>query len=181
MKGSKKSRNTNQTEKKGKNESRNQLSFAEESRLHENANLIFSSRKPTYKQANTFRKSNLTTLTNSAVPPLPSKKKSKNGGGGKSKSKTRKSKSKKRLTQVELNPDDSLNFEEDPHVANIMLPNARKLAPTHDFLDLPKIPPRLEDSMQNSIQSLTNDFLDRPSSRTSKLAFNRSPTDSRSP
>ena len=90
-------------------------------------------------------------VTNSAaVPPIPAKKKTK-GGGGKSKSKTRKSKSKKRLTQVELNPDDSLNFEEDPHVANIMLPNARKLAPTHDFLDLPKIPPRLEDSMQNSI------------------------------
>jgi hypothetical protein len=84
---------------------------------------------------------------------------------------------------VDVNPDDSFNFEEDPHVANIMLPNARKLAPTHDFLDLPKIPARVEDSLQNSIQSLTNDILpDRPSSRTSKiLVFNRSPTDSRSP
>ena len=46
MKGSKKSRNT---EQKGKTQSRNQLSFAEESKLHENANLIFSSRKSTLK------------------------------------------------------------------------------------------------------------------------------------
>jgi hypothetical protein len=51
----------------------------------------------------------------------------------------------------EENPDDSMIFEVDPHLANIMLPNARKLAPTHGILDIPKIPPLLEDSLQNSI------------------------------
>ena len=73
-----------------------------------------------------------------------------------------------------------MNFEEDPHVANIMLPNARKLAPTHEILDLPLISPRVEDSLQNSISSLTNDFLDRPISRTSAI-INRSTGGSRSP
>lgn len=60
-----------------------------------------------------------------------SKKRSKSG-----KSKTKGSKSTKRKT---VNPDDSFNFEEDKHVTNIVLPNVRKLGPSEDFLNLPRI------------------------------------------
>lgn len=55
---SKKSRNSNQTEVKKKGAaSKTQFSFVEETKLHENANLIFSSRKTSTKQPT--RKSNL--------------------------------------------------------------------------------------------------------------------------
>jgi hypothetical protein len=46
-----------------------------------------------------------------------------------------------------INLDDSLNFQEDPLVANIMLPNAKKLGPSIDTLDNKKNLQKLEVSM----------------------------------